>query len=219
MNLIQKFSLLQKVSFSAIFFLFSTFLLHSQAAGQATDKIQPIEPPFGLSWGESPENVWKWTKDNKYGSAQGRMPDGRQVIEIFGPFPDTEFDRLRFYFSEKSLTEVELQFIQTGHEEDGVEFEAINKAMAIKHRIDTKLGKGRLIKNETGKDGTSTWKFIQQIWTDEEHSIWLAVFNSTSDKREMLSMVSLHYRWETKINEKNAAEPAKKLDEKAASKQ
>jgi len=174
------------------------------------DTTQPIEPPFGLNWGESPENVWKWVKTNKFDTAAGKIKDGRNVIEILGPFPNAEFNRLRFYFLDNALTEVELQFIKTGHEEAGVEFDGITQAMAIKHKVDGRMGKGLLVKNTEGTDNGSKWKFIQQIWTDEEHSIWLAVFSSTSPKKEILSIVSLHYRWETKLNPLQPSPDAKK---------
>ena len=167
-----------------------------------TDGVVPIEAPFGLSWGESPINIRTWAKANGLPMVEGKTKEGREAIEIDGPFPSAEFDRLRFYFTEKQLTEVELQFIKTGNEEEGAEFAAITQAMAVKERIDVRLGKGLLIKNEKGKEGSRDWAFIQQIWTDEEHSIWLVVFTAKEPNKGCLALTSLHYRWEKKIGEK-----------------
>lgn len=167
-----------------------------------TDAIQPVEPPFGMEWGESPDNVKLWAQENEHPMVEGKTKEGRWAIEIEGPFPGAEFDRLRFYFTENQLTEVELQFIQTGPEEDGVEFSAITQAMAVKEQVDARLGKGTLIKNEKGQDASGEWNFIQQIWTDEEHSIWLAIFTAKNPKKGCLCMTSLHYRWEKKLGEK-----------------
>lgn len=167
-----------------------------------TDQVKPIEPPFALQWGETPENIQAWANANGFPMTSGKTKDKRDAIEIEGPFPNAEFDRLRFYFSTGQLTEVELQFIKTGPEEDGIEFSAITQAMAVKHSVDGRLGKGQLIKNEKGKDGKSNWQFIQQIWTDEEHSVWLAIFTATEQHKGCLSLTSLHYRWEKKLDRK-----------------
>jgi hypothetical protein len=174
-----------------------------QVRGQTeTDAVNPIEAPFGLAWGETPVNIRAWAERNKFSSVSGRTKDGRDAIEIDGPFPDAEFDRLRFYFTENQLTEVELQFIKTGNPEEGADFAAITEAMAVKSRIDAKLGKGTLIKNEKGKESGKDWTYIQQIWTDEEHSIWLVVFTAKEPVKGCLALTSLHYRWEKKITEK-----------------
>ena len=179
--------------------ILATLLIVPLLRGQ-TDTVKPIEPPFGLSWGETSTNIETWAKTNKFPMTQGTTKTGRTAIEIEGPFPSAEFDRLRFYFQENQLNEVELQFNEIGAGENKAqEFTTITKALAIKDQIDKQLGKGQLIKNEKGtKDGTN-WQFIQQIWTDEEHAIWLAIFNASQPKQGNLSMASLHYRWETKI--------------------
>jgi hypothetical protein len=175
---------------------------------QSTDNIKPIEPPFGLSWGENEENVKKWIKSNNFPSTKGKTKNDRFAIEVDGPFPNAEFNRIRFYFGKRGLDEVELQFNEIGPKNDRVqEFELFTKALAIKDKIDRELGKGQLIKNERGEKNGATWQFIHQIWTDEEHSVWLAVFLASHPEESTVSMASLHYRWEIEIAEK-------KLDKK-----
>jgi hypothetical protein len=175
----------------------------TQSAPIQTDNTKPIEPPFGLSWGEDESNVISWIKSNKYNSTKGKTKGGRGAIEVEGPFPNAEFNRIRFYFGERGLDEVELQFNELGPPKNKTqEFALFTKSLAIKNKIDAEMGRGTLIKNEKGKDKETDWQFIQQIWTDEEHSIWLAVFTANHPQGGTLSMASLHYRWETSINEK-----------------
>jgi hypothetical protein len=191
-----------------LLYILSWFFLPSIAHSQRTDTIKPIEPPFGLTWGENEENVKKWIKDNDFPSTKGKTKFGRYAIEADGPFPNAEFNRIRFYFGKRGLDEVELQFNEIGPKNDKIqEFELFTKTLAIKDKIDRELGKGQLIKNERGEKDGSSWQFIHQIWTDEEHSVWLAAFLASHPEEATLSMASLHYRWETEINEK-------KLDKK-----
>lgn len=175
----------------------------SRAQRRGPDQTKPIEPPFGLVWGEPPDNVVKWADSNQYTTTTGKAKDGREVIEIEGPFPEANFNRLRFYFSNSQLTEVELQFNRSDPSGDrDTEFMAFTEALAVKGQIDEQLGKGTLIKNERGNSDGKAWQFIQQIWTDEQHSIWLAVFSATSPQEGSLTITSLHYRWEEKLLDK-----------------
>lgn len=192
-----------------IFIFLCLIVLQHNGISQRTDTIKAIEPPFGLNWGENQENVTKWIKGNNFSSAKGKTKNNRIAIEVDGPFPNAEFNRIRFYFGKRGLDEVELQFNEIGTKKDKVqEFELFTKALAIKDKIDKELGKGQLIKNEKGEKNGSQWQFIHQIWTDEEHSVWLAVFLASHPEEATLSMASLHYRWEIEINEK-------KLDKKS----
>lgn len=176
----------------------------AQAQNQVqTDSTKPIEPPFGLAWGEDESNVIKWIQSNNYSSTKGKTKTDRRAIEVEGPFPNAEFNRIRFYFGSRGLDEVELQFNELGPPKNKAqEFALFTKSLAIKNKIDAEMGKGTLIKNEKGKDKDTEWQFIQQIWTDEEHSIWLAVFSANHPSGGTLSMASLHYRWENSINKK-----------------
>lgn len=198
---------MRKLSTILFFLLFAH--LTNNGSAQQTDTIKPIEPPFGLNWGENQENVTKWITGNNFPSSKGKTKNGRFAIEVDGPFPNAEFNRIRFYFGKRGLDEVELQFNEIGPKNDKVqEFELFTKALAIKDKIDKEFGKGQLIKNDRGEKNGSPWQFIHQIWTDEEHSIWLAVFLANHPEEATLSMASLHYRWEIEINEK-------KLDKKS----
>jgi hypothetical protein len=165
------------------------------------DTTQAIQPPFGLNWGESPENTQQWIKKNNHKSVQGINKDGRLVIETEGPFPDVTFNRIRFYFSEDQLTEVELQFnkiLKKNSPEE--EAQTYTDALELKSLIDSLHGKGHLIRHDEGSDKHSPWKYIHQVWTDEEHSIWLVVFHhKTTTPPQALSMTSIHYRWEKRL--------------------
>jgi hypothetical protein len=127
-----------------LLYILSWFFLPSIAHSQRTDTIKPIEPPFGLTWGENEENVKKWIKDNDFPSTKGKTKFGRYAIEADGPFPNAEFNRIRFYFGKRGLDEVELQFNEIGPKNDKIqEFELFTKTLAIKDKIDRELGKGQ----------------------------------------------------------------------------
>jgi hypothetical protein len=176
------------------------------ALAQKEDQIIPIEPPFGLQWGESPENVRAWKEKMNYPSLEGKDKTGRDVIEIQGPFKDAKFDRLRFYFRENQLLEVELQFLHAGTPEEGIEYEAINQTMLVKKTVDGRLGTGQIIKNQSGTKNGTKWQFIQQIWTDEEHAVWLALFTAKKPPQGTIAITSLHYRWERRLAEKETGQ-------------
>jgi len=177
-----------------------------------TDQTEEIRPPFGLNWGESPENTRKWIQKNQHKSVEGTAKDGRQVIEVEGPFPEVTFTRIRFHFSKNQLSEVELQFNQIKNKETNEEeAKTYTDALDIKSLIDSIHGKGNLVKNEKGEEPNHQWKYIHQIWTDEEHSIWLVVFHSkridpNPKNTFSLAMISLHYRWEKKLMENKKLE-------------
>ena len=130
---------------------------------------------------------------------QGKTKDGREAIEVDGPLPNAEFNRLRFYFKNNQLCETELQFHQQGNPED-VEFSATTQIMSIKNKIESQLGPGQLIKNKKGEEKESNWQFTEEIWTDEEHSVWLTLFTATTKNKVEIALISLHYRLETKLN-------------------
>jgi hypothetical protein len=165
--------------------------------GDNTDTIRPIEPPFGLDWGENPTNIRIWAQTNKYPISEGNGHDGRYAMEIDGPFPNAQYNRLRFYFVNERLIEVEIQFNEVGPPNNKKQkLGTYGKALALKQHIDSQLGEGTMIKNEKGKKGDIEFEFIEQIWTDEEHAIWLAVYNAEDPNHGTVSMASIHYRWE-----------------------
>lgn len=174
------------------------------------DHTAPIEPPFGLEWGESQQNTITWANSNNFPIKTGKDLLQRDVIEVDGPFPNAEFDRLRFYFINNQLMEVEIQFHYTSTSpEKNAELEAITEALAIKNLIDSKLGKGQLVRNEKNNKNQREWSFIQQIWTDEEHAVWLSIFLARTPQGESLAITSLHYRWEKRILEETKKESNK----------
>jgi hypothetical protein len=174
-----------------------------------TDKTKPIQPPFGLNWGENPENTKAWIAKNQHQHVEGTHSDNRRVLEVQGPFPDVSFDRIRFYFLDEQLTEVELQFnkILRG---DNPEAEAATytEALDLKTLIDSLYGKGHLIRHDQGDDPKNPWRYIHQVWTDEEHSIWLIVFQQkTLQPSQCLAITSIHYRWEKRLHTPQKPQP------------
>ena len=166
-----------------------------------TDNTQPIQPPFGLNWGENSENTRAWIAKNQHKYVEGTHSDCRYVIEVQGPFPDVSFDRVRFYFLDDQLTEVELQFnkILPGNNPED-EAATYTEALDLKNLIDSLYGKGHLIRHDQGDNPKTPWRYLHQVWTDEEHSIWLIVFQQkTQQPPQSLTITSIHYRWEKRL--------------------
>lgn len=168
---------------------------------QDADKTPPIEPPFGLSWGETPENLQNWIKTNRYHSTTRTLPQSRTLIDIDGPFPHARFSKIRATFQKTQLVEIELQFNEISKEPSpSPKQEILTKSLAIKQQIDSKFGIGKMIKNDNGTDNGLHWTYIEQIWTDEEHCIRLAIFTAEQPLTGSMATASLHYRWETQLS-------------------
>jgi len=195
-------------SFAILLSAFLAFqtLLHAQTKEQLHPPHQTINPPFGLAWGESTQNTRKWINQGKYKSFQGTDKNRRVIIEVVGPFPNVAFDRIRFGFFNDQLNEVELQFnalSQTPfHSTKNLEIDTYTSALEIKKMLDSLYGRGHLLKDENNKEKDSKYTFIHNIWPTKEHSVWLVVFVSeTTNPPNFLSIISVHYRWEKKIEE------------------
>lgn len=177
------------------------FLSTPEIYAQQADKTPPIEPPFGLSWGETAENLQNWTKTNHYRATTRALPHSRTLIDIDGPFPDAQFSKIKATFQKNQLVEIELQFNEISKDASpSPKQEILTKSLAIKQQIDSKFGTGKMIKNETGSDKGLRWNYIEQIWTDEEHSIRLAIFTAEQPPAGSMGTASLHYRWETQLS-------------------
>jgi hypothetical protein len=183
--------------------------LHTLQA-QTIDKTPPIEPPFGMTWGENEENLSAWIEKNNYTSREEKGPDNRVAREILGPFPNAEFHKIKVYFSKNRLTEIELQFNnQSPEATKEPELESFTKALSIKNKIDEQYGTGKLIRNERGERDNTKWHYIHQIWSDEEHAIWLTIFNASKPDAGSMSVASLHFRWEKAIAESKLEKKSK----------
>jgi hypothetical protein len=165
-------------------------------------QIPPIELPFGMEWGENQDNLKNWVATNQFSHIEGTDSFNRHVWEISGPFPNTEFSRLRFVFDNNQLVECELQFLQKPE----MELEdVISQAISIKTALIQKYGAGKILPPKEGNTPNSNWKCIQQVWTDEEHSILLNYYQSNPliQNANPLVITSLHYRWEVRFPTQN----------------
>lgn len=164
------------------------------------NQYKPIEPPFGMEWGENPRNLLRWAKINRFKMIQGIDHQKNMVYEVQGPFEDVQFSRLRFSFSKNQLVEVEIQFLQKKSEDiEGI----LLRSIAIKENLQAEFGSGKALPENHGQTANSDWKCLQQIWSDEDHIILLNYYQAQpkDQTKKPLIITSIHYRWEKRITD------------------
>lgn len=152
----------------------------------------PILPPFGLQWGESPEVVREWSKERGYN--RKRYQNGEKLIlEVSGPFERVHFQTIRFHYEKDSLKEVELQYPHRESESEG-----LFQLAQIKNLVEKSRGKGRLEPEEIGQEEAKHWRINRYTWDDGENLLWLVNFQIKEGSKEKgfstVSITSLHYR-------------------------
>lgn len=157
----------------------------------------PILPPFGLKWGDSPEIVREWSRKKGY-KRKKYQDKGKLILEVSGPFENMKFQTIRFHYEDNALLEVELEYPHKTKESDG-----LFQLAQIKELIESKRGRGRLEPEEHGENESQHWRLNRYTWDDGENLLWLVNFQikeGTSQKGfQTISITSLHYRLVKKI--------------------
>lgn len=151
----------------------------------------PILPPFGLQWGDSPETVRTWCKERGYIRKKYQNGD-KLILEVSGPFRNVHFQTIRFHYEKNSLEEVELEYPHQENESDG-----LFQLAEIKNLVEKSRGKGKLGPEEIGKDEDKHWRINRYTWDDGENLLWLVNFQIKDGSKEKgfstISITSLHY--------------------------
>ncbi|MBV9488868.1 MAG: hypothetical protein JO069_03970 [Verrucomicrobia bacterium] len=130
---------------------------------------QPISPPFGLQWGETPELVQ--ASAQRAGSTVERRtgPAGRDRLELTGPFPGQRFCRLRFTFESERLIQVIVDYPQP---EDAPEAKQL--LMSVRAELEQSLGATELLETgtETNQDGYQETRHVFR-WQRDGCAVWL----------------------------------------------
>ena len=160
-----------------------------------TPQGNPISPPFGLKWGQNPNIIINWSKNKGYETRSFTDETGRATIEVNGPFKNVEFHTLCFYFTENTLSEVELRYPIKKSESEG-----LFQMARIKDILEKTRGQGRLSPESKGKTEGAYWRLNYYTWTAQTQQIWLVCFQAKKEvtisqtKNEIVSITSLHYK-------------------------
>ncbi len=168
-------------------------LLTMLFAGAMTSEIalaqyKPIDPPFGLYWGEDSKTIERLLKGAKATVVEKRKVERREAWTVEGLI-QTSLKRTLFYFKNERLVEVELQY-----EENDWDALKYNDFMsAVRRKIESKYGTGTLIaRQKTPKDGVIQ-TLVGYKWERNNTAIQLIYFAAENANFNYRS-VSVHYK-------------------------
>lgn len=169
-------------------FLLVTFIAAVMGSEIALAQYQPIEPPFGLHWGEDSKTIERLLQGAKANVVEKRNIEGREAWTVEGLI-QTSLKRTVFYFKNEQLVEVELQYEESDW--DSVKYNDFMSA--VRRKIESKYGTGRLIaRQKTPKEGVMQ-TLVGYKWERNNTAIQLIYFaaeNATFNYRS----VSVHYK-------------------------
>ena len=132
-------------------------------------RAQPIPPPFGLQWGETPERVQGLV--DRTGSKAERRTEaaGRETLELTGPFPDQPFHRLAFTFETGQLIQVAVHYPLP---ENSVNAKQL--VTSLRWELERSLGPGELLEmgTETNPEDYQETRRVFR-WQRDGCAVWL----------------------------------------------
>jgi len=151
-------------------------------------QAQPINPPFGLEWGESAERLEKLLKGAKADIVDRHDVEGRQAWTVEGLI-QTGLKRTVFYFREGQLVEVELQY-----QSPDWDVAKYDDFMAqVRRRIEQKFGAGQLIARTREPAGDVMQTVVGYRW-DENNTVIQLFYYSAETSTQSYRTVSVHYK-------------------------
>jgi hypothetical protein len=161
--------------------------LCAQTASQTSERHE-ISPPFGFSWGESPERTAKMLEQAKAKIVGDDLVDGRRCLHVKGIAQRLLRDAF-FYFEGDALSEIELHYGDDSW--DNTKFNEFFDQ--TRRHIDSRYGAGRLVaRTKTTQDGL-TYSLTGYQWS--QYSGTLQMFLYTAEKGvNVVRVLSLHYR-------------------------
>jgi hypothetical protein len=130
---------------------------------------QPVPPPFGLQWGETPERVQGLV--DRTGSKAERRAEaaGRETLELTGPFPNRPFHRLALTFETGQLIQVAVHYLLP---EDNLNAKQL--VTSLRWELERSLGPGELL--ETGTEANPEgYQEARRVfrWQRDGCAVWL----------------------------------------------
>jgi hypothetical protein len=149
---------------------------------------KPIEPPFGLRWGEDAQTIERLLKGAKAEVVERNTIQGREAWTVEGLI-QASLKRTVFYFKSDGLVEVELQY----EDPEWTSMKYNDFMAAVRRKIEGKYGTGRLIARQKTPEGGVLQTLVGYKWEQDNTAIQLIYFcaeNSNFNYRA----VSVHYK-------------------------
>lgn len=156
--------------------------------------------PFGLQWGQGPEEIMEWAASREFQTAWKAQAQGTEsVLNITPPpgvdqFPNAEFNDLNFAFKNGHLVEVKVTFRYTDQNPTQTEAIAQNRKTLVEKDQNQE---GHLIQNNHNKkDGV---QYQNRLWQWEKGPglyIYMTASEARNKQKNLLS-VALIYRNQT----------------------
>jgi hypothetical protein len=126
-----------------------------------------IKAPFGLQWGSSPDPILTFAQ--RTGIQKRSLGNGRETIEVRGPFPGQRYYRLEFTFQADHLVEVAVYY-QAPEDGNG----AKELLAVLRREIERSFGAGQLLETGTEKNSEGFVEARRVFrWENEGCAIWL----------------------------------------------
>lgn len=148
-----------------------------------------LRPPFGLFWGQNGDQIEKLLKGAKAKITE-RKTEGKEDRWIVQGIIQPALKQTNFYFSEKSLVGIELEYSN-----DSWDQARYNTFMdKFRAKIEGRFGPGTLISREKGSEQDVTQTMVGYEWKQDDTNLQLVYFAVEKDKMAYRN-VSLHYRY------------------------
>jgi hypothetical protein len=151
----------------------------------ATD---PIAPPFGLSWVETPARLTHLIEEAHAKLSEKRSVNGRDAWTVEG-LDQPGLSAVVFYFLGESLDEVELQY-----RDPAWSLNQFGELMGqVKKDLEVKYGHARLLAHSRGPEQDVTQTLVAYRWEQPQHALDLVFFAAERDK-QVFRALSMHYK-------------------------
>lgn len=150
---------------------------------------QPINPPFGLQWGESTDRLESLLRGAKANIVERRMTEGGREAWTVEGLVQAGLRRALFYFRDSSLVEVELQY-QSADWDTAKYDEFMGQ---VRRRIEEKFGPGTLVARAKEREGPVLQTVVGYKWSQNNTAIQLFYY-AAEDADQIYRTVSVHYK-------------------------
>ena len=153
-------------------------------------RAEEINPPFGLHWGESSDQLERLLIGAKATIVDRHLVDGKEAWDVEGLL-QAGLRRTVFYFHRGELVEVELQYQQDGWDDSRY----TTLMTDVKKRLEQKYGDGQLIARRTDQapETDVTEKLIGYKWNQNNTAIELVYF-AAANPTQSYRTLSVHYK-------------------------
>ncbi|HEY5893356.1 MAG TPA: hypothetical protein VIT91_09010 [Chthoniobacterales bacterium] len=168
-----------------MFFLAGAALLFGTAAPL---RAIEVKPPFGLNWGETQDKLTALLDGAQAKVVEKRELNDKEIWTVEGLL-QPRLRRTLFYFREKELTDVELQY-----EDASWDVPKYDEFLSdIRRRIEQIYGPGTLIARQKGPDQGVSETIVGYQWNMENGSLQLFYY-AAEKPPDVFRTVSVHYK-------------------------